>query len=331
MTGLRRFGRLADRAEARRGVVVGNHEQQRGYDDANQRAEIEVHDAWSSCGASNALEGDSVHHPSRNWVEGDRRDDAGDCKPLVERAFNVALLAADREGADDRGDDRYGAQNQRIKRNVGLLIEGQDAKQHHGNSRNGIGLEEVGCHACAVANVVANVVSNNGRVARVILGNSGLDLADEIGADVGGLREDAAAKTGEDGDQRSTETEPDQRVNGFLGSLVEVRGEKAVVASHTEQSETNDEHAGDCAAAECDFQRRTDAIASRLGDTGVGANRNVHADVAGRTGEDAADREANSYVDVLNEEQCDEEDNADCGDDEVLPVEVSAGAFLNGC
>jgi hypothetical protein len=46
----------------------------------------------------------------------------------------------------------------------------------------------------AVADVVADVVGDHGRVARVVLGDPRLDLPDEVGADVGGLREDAAAE-----------------------------------------------------------------------------------------------------------------------------------------
>ncbi len=47
-------------------------------------------------------------------------------------------------------------------------------------------------------------------------GMPGLDLADEVGADVGGLGEDAAAQTGEDRDQRAAEAEADERVDGLL-------------------------------------------------------------------------------------------------------------------
>ena len=44
-------------------------------------------------------------------------------------------------------------------------------------------------------------------------GNAGLDLADEVAADVGALGENAAAETGEDRDQRGAETERDQCVD----------------------------------------------------------------------------------------------------------------------
>ena len=52
-------------------------------------------------------------------------------------------------------------------------------------------------------------------------GMPGLDLADEVGADVGGLREDAAAEAREDRDQRAAEGEPDQVVDRRLLAVVE--------------------------------------------------------------------------------------------------------------
>ena len=84
------------------------------------------------------------------------------------------------------------------------------AEQHHGDRGHRVRLEQVGGHAGAVADVVADVVGDHGRVARVVLGDARLDLADEVGADVGGLREDAAAETREDRDQRAAEREADE-------------------------------------------------------------------------------------------------------------------------
>ena len=86
-----------------------------------------------------------------------------------------------------------------------------DGGQHHGGDHgHRVGLEQVGGHAGAVADVVADVVGDGGGVARIVLGDAGLDLADEVAADVGALGEDAAAETGEDGDQRGAEAERHQ-------------------------------------------------------------------------------------------------------------------------
>jgi hypothetical protein len=79
-------------------------------------------------------------------------------------------------------------------------------QRDRGDDRAGVRLEEVGAHAGDVADVVADVVGDRGRVAGVVLGDAGLDLADEVGADVGRLGVDAAADTGEQRDGRGTES-----------------------------------------------------------------------------------------------------------------------------
>jgi hypothetical protein len=83
-----------------------------------------------------------------------------------------------------------------------------------------VGLEQVGGHAGAVADVVADVVGDHGRVARVILRNAGFDLAHQVRADVGALGEDAAAEAREDRDQRTAEGEADQRVQRLFSPPV---------------------------------------------------------------------------------------------------------------
>ncbi len=223
-----------------------------------------------------------AHQPVGDRREGSRGDDAGDGEALEQRPLDVVRVRAHRVGADDRGDDRGAADDQRVQRHAGRLVEGQDAQQDHRDGGDRVGLEQVGRHAGAVADVVTDVVGDRGRVARVVLGDPRLDLADQVGADVGGLGEDAAAKTGEDGDQRATEAQADQRVDSGLGAVVEERGQRAVVAGDTQQGEADDQHAGDRTAAEGDLQRRRDAVAGRLGDAGVGAHRDVHPDVARR-------------------------------------------------
>ena len=59
----------------------------------------------------------------------------------------------------------------------------------------------------AVADVVADVVGDGGGVARVVLGDALLDLADQVGADVGRLGEDAAADPHEHREQGGAEAE----------------------------------------------------------------------------------------------------------------------------
>ena len=114
-----------------------------------------------------------------------------------------------------------------------------------------IGFEKVGSHAGAIADIVADVVGDDGRVARIIFGNAGFDLTHEIGTDVGALGEDAAAETREDRDQRGAEGQRDQRFEDRPRIFdPQARAQEEVVESHAEEAETDDQHAGDGARFE---------------------------------------------------------------------------------
>ena len=283
-----------------------------------------------------ALEAQShrfAHQPVGDRVEGRDREDPGGDHAGVERSLDPVGFGPHQQRPDDRGDDRDGADHQRVDRDLAGEVaaragEGEHAEQHHGDRGDRVGLEEVGGHAGAVADVVADVVGDHRRVARVVLGDARLDLADQVGADVGGLGEDAAAKPGEDGDQRAAEAEADERVDGLLVGAAGDH-EDAVVAGDAEQRQADDEQAGDRAALEGDVERRRHAAAGRLGDARVGAHRDVHADESGRTREDAAEDESDRGLVVLQEPEHDRDRYRDRGDDRVLAVEVGLCAFLH--
>ena len=155
--------------------------------------------------------------PGGQRPEQDEREHAGCEHALIQRAHDRLALAEPHEiGADDRGDDADGADGERIEHHLhDAIAAGEiDRGEHHGgDDGHHIGLEQIGGHAGAVADIVADIVGDGGRVARIVLGDAGLDLADEIAADIGALGEDAAAETGEDRDQRGAEAERDQRVD----------------------------------------------------------------------------------------------------------------------
>ena len=79
--------------------------------------------------------------------------------------------------------------------------------------------EEVGAAAGAVADVVAHEVGDDGRVPPVVLRDARLDLPHEVGADVGGLRVDAAAELGEEGDEARAEAVAHDLERDLLGVL----------------------------------------------------------------------------------------------------------------
>ena len=152
----------------------------------------------------------------RDQRRADDGDDAGGEEPTVDRLQRVGLALLGTHGvhAGDRGDHADGTGGHgkdQAERRVGAdRCEGRHTEDDRGDEGDLVGLEEVGGHAGAVADVVAHVVGDRRRVAGVVLGDARLDLADEVGADVGGLGEDAAADAQEQGDQRAAEAEADE-------------------------------------------------------------------------------------------------------------------------
>ena len=109
-----------------------------------------------------------------------------------------------------------------------MAPERGDAQDDVGDEHHAERLEQVRRHAGAVAHVVAHVVGDGGRVAGVVLGDARLDLADQVGADVGGLGEDAAADPQEQRQQRAAEAEADEdRRRGVLEDHHDERGARA--------------------------------------------------------------------------------------------------------
>ena len=268
------------------------------------------------------------HRPQR-----DRRQDGADDEALVESAHDVLARAqADEEGGDDRGDDAHAADQQRIEhhragdRRPAEEDRGQD---HGGDDGDDIGLEQIGRHAGAVADIVADVVRDHRGIARVVLGDARLDLADEVGADVRALGEDAAAETREDRDQRGAEAERHQRIDQGAAARP-LAQQEAVVAGDRQQGEAGDEHARHRSRFERDRQPLGQALARRLGRADVGADGDVHADIARRARQDRADQVTDGHMPAEQEVQHHGDHDADDADRRVLPVEIGAGAFLDG-
>jgi len=124
---------------------------------------------------------------------GDRRRHG---QPLVERPHDVvAGTQLDEEGAGNRADDADGADHQRIdhQARLGVTHKENRRQQHGGDDRDRVGLEKVGGHAGAVADIVADIIGNDRGVPGIVLRDASFDLAHEVGADIGPLGEDAAA------------------------------------------------------------------------------------------------------------------------------------------
>ena len=73
-----------------------------------------------------------------------------------------------------------------------------DTQRRCGQDAAAVTLVKIGAHAGHVTDVVANVIGDCGWVAGIVLGNAVLNLANEVGTDVGRLRKDAATHTGKE-------------------------------------------------------------------------------------------------------------------------------------
>ena len=117
----------------------------------------------------------------------------------AERAEQVfhrgALLRADQKDADDRQYDADGGDQHRGQHGLYLHVarEGGGSERRGRQNRTAIAFVKVGSHTGHVAYVVAHVIGYRCRVARIVFGDAGLDLADQIGSDVGRFRIDTSA------------------------------------------------------------------------------------------------------------------------------------------
>ena len=212
-------GHVLYRSKIGSGVVLGNPHQQAGQHQTDRRRAKNVQRADQfAVGQRDSI----TQHPGRDRIEGRQCQRTGYGQTTVERVHDLAAFAGlDEETADDRSDDRNPAQNQgvddQVVAGIGHVLEQSSRAEHHRrHHRHGVGFKKVGGHSGAVADVVTDVVGNYRRVARIVFGNAGFDLAHQVGADVGALGENPAAQPCENRNQRPAESQPDQRLDRLL-------------------------------------------------------------------------------------------------------------------
>jgi hypothetical protein len=303
----------ADRHRARRddprvAAVVG---QRRGRVEAGQAGEG----------------GRQVHEGRRPRRErpGHRRD----AEAPVDRGQAALRAAHPGHQHAERGDQRPDRGHDQ-REHQPLLAERRFAEDQRGHQRHRVGLEEVRGHARAVADVVAHVVRDRRRVARVVLGDPLLDLADQVRADVRRLGEDAAADPHEHREQGRAEAE----------ALQHRRGVTPVEQHHdggAEQAEAHHRHADHPTGAQGDPRtlRPPAGQGRRGGDTHVRPGRQPHAEVADRRGETRPDQEEQRPADLDpgvagQQEQQRQHDHGEQRQRAELPGQVRGRALLDG-
>jgi hypothetical protein len=244
---------------------------------------------------------------------------------------------AHEERADDRRDDARRADRQRIdhQRPDDRLPRKVDRSQNHrGHDRDCVGLEQIGCHAGAIADVVTDVICNGRGVSRIVLGNSRLDLAHEIATDVSTLGKDTAAETGEDGNQGGPETERHEGVDHRPGGwrVTQPTRQEREIDGDSEKCEAGNQQAGDGASAKGHGQPFGERLRGGLRRPHVCAHGHEHADETGHARQDCPDQEADSDEPAQQRADDQENDDAHDGNRRVLTRQVRRGALLNrGC
>src|SRR5207253_175435 len=71
----------------------------------------------------------------------------------------------------------------------------QQPRQNRADQTDSVRFKNVRRHSCAIAYVVADVVSNDGWITWIIFLEAFFDFADQIGTDVGGFGVNAAAES----------------------------------------------------------------------------------------------------------------------------------------
>jgi hypothetical protein len=89
-----------------------------------------------------------------------------------------------------------------------------------------------------MTDVITDVIGNDGRVARVILTETSLDLTGKIGTDIGSLGVDTTTDAAEESDRGTTETVAGNRLVHVDGLIVAARAVRIADSERVVQVET---------------------------------------------------------------------------------------------
>ena len=142
--------------------------------------------------------------------------------------------------------------------------------QHGGNSGNRIGLKKVGGHTGAVTHIVSNIVGNRCRISGVVLGDTRLDLSDQVCTNIGALCEDSAAQPCENRNQAAAKTK------GHQGNNVMGYG---IVPGDGCQCQSGHYHTGNRTAFKGHRKSGRKPFSCSLCCSYIGDNRHPHTDI----------------------------------------------------
>mmetsp|Transcript_23122 Transcript_23122/g.71494 ORF Transcript_23122/g.71494 Transcript_23122/m.71494 type:complete len:698 (+) Transcript_23122:341-2434(+) len=288
--GRARLARLSDllhRREAVGGEVLGHQADGQAAPQAGGHTQEDAYAVHRVVGAVD-LEGlRRQGEPGQRKGDG-RHEDGGDDQLRLERGFDLRDGVAAREGGG--GKVREEAHHDAARRNEQreehgrphlLLAEARDGGNHErGAGGLSEGAEQIGAHASNVADVVPHVVGDGGGVARVVLGDVLLDLAHEVGANVGSLGVDAAAHAAKERDGGATQAVTGDGLEERAVVVAEIAREGQDGDPQHQQAERGQRKAHDGARAEGHKEAVAHAAASLERRPRVGEDGDLHAQVA---------------------------------------------------
>mmetsp|Transcript_8153 Transcript_8153/g.17838 ORF Transcript_8153/g.17838 Transcript_8153/m.17838 type:complete len:783 (-) Transcript_8153:38-2386(-) len=330
------LGDLAHRRVAVRGVVLGH--------EADEEAGPEAHhDGGRAVPPLHVLEARAHRELLREAVlrEGDDHgghEDRADHEDALQGLLDVGLVLhgvdARRDEERQQPDDDAGrGDEQRVHEGAPVALETLGRRGQHEGGAGGLreGAEEVGAHAGDVADVVAHVVGDARRVAVVVLLEAVVVLAGEVGADVGGLRVDAAAHAAEEGHGGATEAVAGDGLEHLLLAL-----EHEELLEGEDQDEERDDADGDegeahdAASLDGHVEASLQVLPALVRGPHVGVHGDLHADPAAEDGGDGADHEGDGGRGAGEDHQDDGEEHDVDGHVEVLGHQEGHGAVRDG-
>ena len=212
-----------------------------------------------------------------------------------------------------------------------------DAPSHGGEDGAAVALVQVCAHTGYVAHIVAHIIGNGGRIARVILRDVLLHLAHNIGPYVRGLGVDTAAHAGKQCLRRGTHAEGEHG-GGDNHQVLRLRRvieklEHAPPDGNVQQAQAHHGEAHDGAAAEGNLEAGIEAAHGGIGRTGTGIRGGFHAHETGQAAEETAGEERERNPGVLHAESIRQhgeergQDNKNNNNNLVLLFEVRHGAL----
>ena len=215
---------------------------------------------------------------------------------LQQRTLVSVLLGLDKERTDNGAQDAHSRHDHGNRHGLERLIgKGSHAQRGGRDDRTHVGLIQVGAHAGHVAHVIAHVVGDNGGVTGIVLGDTGLHLTHQVGANVSSLGEDTAAHAGKQSHGAGAHTEG-QHGTGDVGSFqLKHKAQQHEPYRDIQQAQTHHGEAHDGAGGKRHPQALVQALATGVGSAAVGFGGDAHAHKAGKAGEESAGQKCEGH------------------------------------